>query len=185
MIRDVKAGISVAGLLLPSAIAYAGIAGIAPEHAIVATIAGLAVYAALGRSRFAMVAPTSSSAAILAAMLLSKQAQGSSAASVSGGRGAGSGPMFRSGGRGAAGGAGQFHFPPGAARLTLGIAITITVKQLPAVTGMQGGAFGTLPLLWHLILAVPDWHLARHCSVPQRWLPSCWSGGSAPCRRRH
>ncbi|HUW80003.1 MAG TPA: SulP family inorganic anion transporter, partial [Acidocella sp.] len=73
MKRDALAGISVAGLLLPSAIAYAAIAGLTPDHAIIATIVGLGVYALLGRSRFAMVAPTSSSAAILAALILSLQ----------------------------------------------------------------------------------------------------------------
>ena len=75
MRQDVLAGVSVAGLLLPSAIAYAAIAGVAPEHAIVASIVGLGVYAVMGRSRFAMVAPTSSSAAILAALIISMQHQ--------------------------------------------------------------------------------------------------------------
>ena len=63
MLRDSLAGVSVAGLLLPSAIAYAAIAGLSPDHAIIATLIGLGVYALSGRSRFAMVAPTSSSAA--------------------------------------------------------------------------------------------------------------------------
>lgn len=71
--HDALAGISVAGLLLPSAIAYAAIAGLSPDHAIIATIVGLGVYALAGRSRFAMVAPTSSSAAILAALMISMQ----------------------------------------------------------------------------------------------------------------
>ena len=55
MKQDALAGISVAGLLLPSAIAYAAIAGLSPNHAIIATIVGLGVYALVGRSRFAMV----------------------------------------------------------------------------------------------------------------------------------
>ena len=65
MRQDALAGISVAGLLLPSAIAYAAIAGLTPDHAILATIVGLGIYALAGRSRFAMVAPTSSSASML------------------------------------------------------------------------------------------------------------------------
>lgn len=68
-VRDLIAGISVAGLLLPEAVAYASIAGLPPERAILAGIVGGLVYAAVGRSRFAIVSATSSSAAILAAIL--------------------------------------------------------------------------------------------------------------------
>ena len=66
---DLIAGISVAGLMLPEAVAYAGIAGLGPGRAVLAAIAGCLAYAAVGRSRFAIVSPTSSSAAILAAAL--------------------------------------------------------------------------------------------------------------------
>src|SRR3954465_6321332 len=66
---DMVAGISVAGLMLPEAVAYAGIAGLSPGRAVLAAIAGCLVYALVGRSRFAIVSPTSSSAAILAATL--------------------------------------------------------------------------------------------------------------------
>jgi len=82
MKRDALAGVSVAGLLLPSAIAYAAIAGLTPGHAIIATIIGLSVYALCGSSRFAMVAPTSSSAAILAAVVMSMQHAGANGAVV-------------------------------------------------------------------------------------------------------
>jgi MFS superfamily sulfate permease-like transporter len=73
MKRDALAGISVAGLLLPLAIAYAAIAGLSPDHAIIATIVGLGIYALIGRSRLAMVAPTSSPAVILAVLTISTQ----------------------------------------------------------------------------------------------------------------
>ncbi len=66
-VGNMVAGASVAGLLVPEAIAYAGIAGLAPQHALVASVAGLLAYACIGSSRYAIVTPTSSSAAILAA----------------------------------------------------------------------------------------------------------------------
>jgi MFS superfamily sulfate permease-like transporter len=59
--------------LLPSAIAYAAIAGLSPDHAIIAIIVGLGIYALIGQCRFAMVAPTSSSTVILATLMISKQ----------------------------------------------------------------------------------------------------------------
>ena len=66
---DAIAGLCVAGLMLPEAVAYAGIAGLPPQHAIFAGIAGCVAYAIAGRSRYAIVSATSSSAAILAATL--------------------------------------------------------------------------------------------------------------------
>lgn len=65
--RDVAAGLSVAGLLLPEAVAYAGIAHLPVVHAFTAAMVGLALYAVFGGSRFAIVAPTSSTAALVAA----------------------------------------------------------------------------------------------------------------------
>ena len=58
---DIVAGLSVAGLLLPEAVAYASIAALPPQHALFAGVAGLVCYAIFGGSRFAIVSPTSSS----------------------------------------------------------------------------------------------------------------------------
>ena len=68
---DVGAGLCVAGLLIPEAIAYAGLAGLPVVNALIATMTGLAVYAMAGGSRFAIVAPTSSTATLSAAAVLS------------------------------------------------------------------------------------------------------------------
>ncbi|MEO7105950.1 MAG: SulP family inorganic anion transporter [Rhodoferax sp.] len=68
---DVVSGLCVAGLLLPEAVAYSGLAHLPVGHALMALVVGLAIYAFSGRSRFAIVAPTSSTAALLAAAALS------------------------------------------------------------------------------------------------------------------
>ena len=68
-LRDTITGISIAGLMLPEGVAYAGIAGLAPGRALAAGIAGGLAYVLVGRSRYAVVSPTSSSAAILAAAI--------------------------------------------------------------------------------------------------------------------
>src|SRR5215469_13735357 len=64
---DLIAGLSIAGLLIPEAVAYSGIAGLPPQAGVIALFVGLATYGVLGRSRFAIVSATSSSAAVLAA----------------------------------------------------------------------------------------------------------------------
>ena len=65
--RDLLAGLSIAGLLLPEAVAYSSIAAVPPQAGVIALFAGLLCYALLGTSRFAIVSATSSSAAVLAA----------------------------------------------------------------------------------------------------------------------
>lgn len=65
--RDLGAGLCVAGLLLPEAVAYAGLARLPVVHALTATLVGLGLYAVFGGSRFAVVSPTSSTATLSAA----------------------------------------------------------------------------------------------------------------------
>jgi len=65
--QDLLAGLSIAGLLLPEAVAYSSIAAVPPQAGVIALFAGLLCYALLGTSRFAIVSATSSSAAVLAA----------------------------------------------------------------------------------------------------------------------
>ena len=70
-VADVVAGLCVAGLLLPEAVAYAGLAHLPVGHALSAVVIGLALYALWGGSRFAIVSPTSSTATLAAAAALS------------------------------------------------------------------------------------------------------------------
>jgi hypothetical protein len=158
MLRDSLAGISVAGLLLPSAIAYAAIAGLSPDHAIIATLIGLGVYALSGRSRFAMVAPTSSSAAILAALILSMRDSGLQTAAISDAAVLAAGFCFLAAAALRAGALANFISRPVLQGFSLGIAITITARQLPAITGVPGQSASVLPLLWHVLAALPHWH---------------------------
>lgn len=69
--HDVVSGLCVAGLLLPEAVAYAGLAHLPVGHSLTALVVGLAIYAMFGGSRFAIVAPTSSTATLAAAAALS------------------------------------------------------------------------------------------------------------------
>lgn len=68
---DLGAGLCVAGLLIPEAVAYTGLAHLPVTSALTATVTGLAIYALFGGSRFAIVAPTSSTATLSAAAIVS------------------------------------------------------------------------------------------------------------------
>jgi MFS superfamily sulfate permease-like transporter len=163
MRRDALAGISVAGLLLPSAIAYAAIAGLTPDHAIIATIAGLGVYAVFGRSRFAMVAPTSSSAAILAGLILSMQSQMPKGAMIADAAILAAGACFLAASALRAGALASFVSRPVLRGFSFGIALTITIKQIPNIAGLKiatNGGGGIGPLAWRLAARLPEWHIA-------------------------
>lgn len=79
---DGVAGLCVAGLLLPEAVAYAGLAHLPVGHALMAVVIGLAGYALFGSSRFAIVAPTSSTATLTAAAAVSMTGPYSAATSA-------------------------------------------------------------------------------------------------------
>ena len=63
---DLIAGLTLWGLVVPEAMAYAGIAGLPPQAGLYTLVAGLLVYALLGTSRHLVVQATSATAALLA-----------------------------------------------------------------------------------------------------------------------
>src|ERR1035437_3742518 len=65
--QDLIAGLSIAGLLLPEAVAYANVANLPLQTGVIALFAGLLCYGFFGTSRYAIVSATSSSALVLAA----------------------------------------------------------------------------------------------------------------------
>jgi sulfate permease, SulP family len=63
---DVVAGLTLWGLVVPEAMAYAGIAGLPPQAGLYTILSAFLVYALLGSSRDLSVGPTSATAALLA-----------------------------------------------------------------------------------------------------------------------
>jgi len=143
---DWIAGLSIAGLLLPEAVAYSGIAGLAPAHGVMALLAGLIVYGLLGRSRFAIVSATSSSAAVLLAATHSL-GQPAMLVPLAMGMVLVAGLFFVLAGVARVGAVANLIAKPVLRGFALGLALTIVVKQLPTALGLHGvsaGVFGTL-----------------------------------------
>jgi sulfate permease, SulP family len=82
--RDLLAGLTVAALALPSAMAYAEVAGLSPVHGLYAVLLPCVAYALLGSSRQIIVGPEGSLAALMAAAILPLAAAGSPDAAVLG-----------------------------------------------------------------------------------------------------
>eukprot|EP01037_Dinobryon_pediforme_P006263 gene6263-6335_t len=157
---DLLAGISVAGVLLPESVAYAMIAGVPPAHAIVAAVCGLLVYGIFGRSRFAIVAPTSSAAAILAAAAgsvgLDSPAQRLTVISalviICGG-------LFIVSGLARLGSLSSFVSRPVLRGFAFGLGLTIAIKQLPLVVGLSHVSGMPASILMQCVGRFQQWHL--------------------------
>ncbi len=156
---DLVAGISVAGLLLPEAVAYAAIAGLPPQRAIFATIAGCLTYALIGRSRYSIVSPTSSAAAILAATLATVHGTMSDKAALATIITALIGIVFVFAALLRLGGLVGFISRPVLHGFAFGLAITIIIRQLPVMTGITVEAPHILLLLGRLFAAYSHWNL--------------------------
>ncbi len=63
---DAIAGLTVWGLVVPEAMAYAGVAGLPPQFGLYTLAVSLLLYAVLGTSRHLFVQPTSATAALIA-----------------------------------------------------------------------------------------------------------------------
>ena len=134
VLRDVIAGFSIAGLLLPEAVAYAGIASLPPQAGLIALLCGLVVYSLVGTSRFAIVSATSSSAAVLFATVLSEPgASGPTALTMAAALIIATGVLFILAGAARLGGMSDFIARPVLRGFTFGLALTIAIKQLPKI----------------------------------------------------
>ena len=149
---ELLAGISVAGVLLPEAVAYAAIAGVEPMHALLATLVGLCLYPCFGSSRVAVVSPTSSAAAVFAsAVAIGGPALGYALVGLTG-------ALFLLAAVLRAGFLGAFISRPVLRGFAWALGLTIMVKQLPHIAGLPVHTSQTGPLIWELLITSAQWH---------------------------
>ena len=156
---DLVAGVSMAGLLLPEAVAYAGIAGLPPQDGVLALFVGLLVYGLIGRSRFAIVSATSSSAAVLGAATLSLAGHDAALrAALAAGLVLATGLAFLAAGAMRLGSICSFISKPVLRGFSFGLALVIIVKQLPKLTVTHTVADAAPAIAWQLLAALPQWN---------------------------
>ena len=161
IMADLVAGVSMAGLLLPEAVAYAGIAGLPPQAGLLALFAGLAVYGLVGRSRFAIVSATSSSAAVLGAATLSLAGHDAALrAALAAGLVLATGLTFLAAGAMRLGSICSFISKPVLRGFSFGLALVIIAKQLPKLAGVRTSADAAPAVAWQLLAQVPQWNWA-------------------------
>jgi len=157
--QDLLAGLSIAGLLLPEAVAYSSIAALPPQAGVIALFAGLLCYALMGTSRFAIVSATSSSAAVLAA----------ATASLAGGDASlrltlavalvlVTGALFLIAGLLKLGSVTSFIAKPVLRGFAFGLAVTIILKQVASVVDVHLTDINLIRFLPQLLEQWPQWN---------------------------
>src|SRR4051812_4390278 len=148
---DVIAGATAWGLLVPEMIAYSGLAGLPPQAGLYTLLTTLVAYAIFGTSRHVIVAGTSAAAVLLASTvgdIASNHDEylANSAALV----------LFVGGlalvaGFLRLGFIAQFLSRPVVEAFVFGLAIFVTVKQLPKLLGISGGSGDTISQFVHVL----------------------------------
>jgi MFS superfamily sulfate permease-like transporter len=155
---DALTGLSLAGLLLPEAVAYSGLANLPPQAGVIGLFAGLVCYALIGRSRYAIVTATSSSAAVLAAATLALGADAATQriafASI---LVCATGIAFLLAGCARLGAMSNLIARPVLRGFSFGLALIIAVKQWPHIVGMHVHSTDFLPLLAEILRNIGAW----------------------------
>jgi MFS superfamily sulfate permease-like transporter len=155
---DLLAALSIAGLLLPEAVAYSGVASLPPQAGVIALFAGLGCYGLIGRSRVAIVSATSSSAAVLASATLALAGAGLAArvmlASI---LVIGAGLAFVLCGALRFGAIANVISRPVLRGYTFGLALVIAVKQWPLMVAMPVPGSSFFALVYELLRGFEAW----------------------------
>ena len=157
--QDLLAGASLAGLLLPEAVAYASIAGMPAQTGIYALFAGLICYGLIGSSRFAAVSTTSSSAAVLAVAIASLGGSSADRVMLSAGVVLAAGVFFVIAAVLRAGSISDFIAKPVLRGFAFGLAVVIILTQVAGVVGVRPSGRGLAPLVWALGSHFATWNL--------------------------
>jgi sulfate permease, SulP family len=149
---DVIAGATIWGLLVPESIAYAGLAGLPPQTGLYTLLATLAAYAIFGTSRH-MVAGATSAAAVLLASSVSDIGPSGAAEYAAGATALVllCGGLFLIAGLFRLGFIAHFLSRPVMESFVFGLAIFVTVSQLPKLFGIEKGSGNTIAQFVHVV----------------------------------
>ncbi|HMT21504.1 MAG TPA: SulP family inorganic anion transporter, partial [Promineifilum sp.] len=164
---DVIAGLTLWGLVVPEAMAYAGVAGLPPQMGLYTLLASLLVYALMGTSRHLVVQATSATAALIASSVAAVMVATGAVTEV------GSvdpalyqqyavafvlvvGVVFLIAGVARLGFITQFLFKPVMDGFITGLAVFVVVGQLNKLFGVEKGEGNTIRKLLTIVRELPE-----------------------------
>jgi SulP family sulfate permease len=154
---DCISGIVSWGVMVPVAMAYAGLAGMPPETGLVTAFAALTAYAVFGTSRHVKVT-TSSSVAIMSASVVGALAAGDSSnyVALSAGLALMVGAILIVAGAARLGFLSQFLAASVVTGFVIGLAVVITIGQIPALLGIPSVGGTILEKVYAIVGSLDD-----------------------------
>jgi SulP family sulfate permease len=155
---DLIAGIVGWGVMVPVSMAYAGLAGVAPEAGLVTAFAAMAAYAVLGTSRHLKVT-ASSAIALMSASVIATVPSGANPSvyvSLTAALALVVGGILLVAGIAGLGFLSQFLAKSVVTGFVIGLAIVITIGQIPGLLGIPGGGATVLQKLATDVGQLPD-----------------------------
>ena len=154
---DVVAGLTVWAVLVPSALAYATIAGVPPVVGLYAAPAALVLYAALGSSRQLITGPSAAAAALSAAVVGNAVAGNggqfvatTAALAICVGLAALIAGLLR------LGFVASFISEPVLKGFIVGLSLTIIVGQVPRLFGVESGSGDFFERVWDFLINIDE-----------------------------
>ena len=156
---DLIAGVSVAALLIPESMGYAGIAGLPPEVGLYAAPLALLGYAIFGRSTALIVATSSSTAAVSASVIADLNSGGNQASAVtlSAALALFTGLVFIAAGLARLGWVANFMSKTVIEGFIIGLSISIIIGQLGGLLGIDVSGENSFEKLWDVISQIGGW----------------------------
>ncbi|MGX5770245.1 SulP family inorganic anion transporter [Microbacterium trichothecenolyticum] len=156
---DVIAGVTVAALIVPKNLGYAGIAGVPLQNGLYAAAAGAILYAIFGTSRQISMGPSSGLAAVAASAVLAAGITGEQdVASFVAGITLGSGILFLLLAVFRMGWISQFLSRAVVTGFLFGAAIDVVIGELPKLTGTETTGANPIQELWSWFGTLRDVH---------------------------
>ena len=150
--RDAVAGVTVAALAIPSAMAYAEVAGVSPVHGLYALLLPAVLYAFLGSSRQLSIGPEGSLATLVAAAILPLAVAGSpNAAELAAMLALLVAVCFIAAWALRLGWIADYFSRPVLLGYIHGVAVVLVIGQLGKLLGLSIAAKDPLPQLWEVI----------------------------------
>jgi high affinity sulfate transporter 1 len=155
---DLLGGLTVWALIVPEALAYAGIAGVPPQYGLYAIPLAVLGYAIFGTSRQLFVGPSSTVAALSASTIAPfVVAGGPNPVVLTAALAIIVGIIYIAGGLLRLGFVARFFAKPVLDGFIVGLGIYIAVGQLPKLVGLEKAGGNTLQQLWSIVREIGSW----------------------------
>lgn len=153
---DLVAGLTVAALVVPKSLGYAGIAGVPVEYGLYAAAAGALIYALFGTSRQIATGPSSALAAVAGGAVIAAGVSGDDAVMLVASITLATGILFLLLALFKMGWISQFLSKAVITGFLFGAAIQVVIGELPKITGTEADGSNSWQELFSWIESLPD-----------------------------